>query len=819
MLDETHSPQANPFVGRADELREIARLLADPACRLLTLVGPGGIGKTRLALEAGHLLANAPESGARFADGVHVVALAPPSSGEFILSAIADAVGLQVYQKSSLKQPLLAFLAERALLLILDNFEHLLDSAGVVSELLEAGPRVKILVTSRERLNLLEEWVLAIRGLPYPAEDEGAAVDTYEAVQLFVQRAGRVQVGFELTPANRQAIARICALVGGMPLGIELAAAWVRVLSCEAIAEEIARGLDILETPARNINARHRSMRAVLDHSWNLLSQPERATFMKLAVFRGGFTREAAQEVAGASLRMLSVLADKSLLAYAGDGRYRIHELLRQYGLEHLEANPQESAELRARHARYYTAYVVRHTRDLRTLRQPAVLWTIEPELENIYAAWFWITDARMSAEMAQLMIPLAEYHDVQYRGHDACDLIMRAVQVWRAAQSPEDQRILGNLLVLLAGFHDYYDPAEAIALLKEGLALLRIHGQPEDIIIGLLALIPAYISLHGWTEGARPEGWDWTETVAVVQEALRLSRESGLLYLERRALTRASWVAFFQRDYEQALRLGEESMRLAEELDDLEAVAITSGPFLGRLAEVMGDYEKARALRHKSNALLRQLGRVVEVSWNYAGLGYLAYLEKDYPQAKAHYCQMLRLCLQIQDRGFRASQIMQHVGNIGLLLAAEKQPARALELAAFALQNPHSTREAQVWAGQLRDQVLADQPAESWPAAQERARLLDADTLAQRIIAAWSVENPPDAGREGATPPLDALNEREIEILRLVAEGLSNREIADRLVFAIGTVKWYINQIYSKLHVKSRTQAVARARERHLLP
>jgi predicted ATPase len=283
--------QLTPFVGRENERLRITELMADPTCRLLTLVGPGGIGKTRLASEAARQFANA-----------YFIPLQSLNTPDLIPSMFAKSLGFQFYTGSEPIQQLLDYLREKAYVLLLDNFEHLLEGVTLLSQILAYAPHVQLLVTSRERLNLVEECVLDLEGLPYPASELEADIGQYGAVDLFVQHARRVKASFQLSEEYRPAVARICRLVGGMPLGIELAASWVRVLSCTAIANEIEHNLDILQTSARNVEPRHQTMRGVIDQSWQLLSDTERAVYMKLSVFRGGFTREAAELVAGTSL-------------------------------------------------------------------------------------------------------------------------------------------------------------------------------------------------------------------------------------------------------------------------------------------------------------------------------------------------------------------------------------------------------------------------------------------------------------------------------------------------------------------------------------
>src|SRR5512143_2786604 len=344
-----------PLIGRQHEVEELGQLLHDPHCRLLTLVGPGGIGKTRLAIET------AVHIQTIFADGVYFVPLASVSATRFIVPVIADAIGF-TFQSASLIDPqlqLFNYLKEKQVLLVVDNLEHLLAEPGVevLADLLANAPRVKLLATSRESLGLQDEWAFEVQGLPIPESryTEGSAQNT--SVELFLQRARRAHVGFHATPADYPAIVRICQLVNGMPLGIELAAAWVRTLTCDEIAREIERGLDFLSVSTRDLPARHRSMRAVFDQSWKLLSEEEQTVLLRLSVFQGGFQREAAEQVAEATLAVLSTLVTKSLVRRSGAGRYDLHELIRQYAADQISKLPDALAATRARHGSYYLAY------------------------------------------------------------------------------------------------------------------------------------------------------------------------------------------------------------------------------------------------------------------------------------------------------------------------------------------------------------------------------------------------------------------------------------------------------------------------------
>ena len=377
------------FVGRATELVAIDRKLDEIDCRLLTLVGPGGIGKTRLALEA------AARRVERYPHGVYFVPLASVASPELLAPAIAEALQFAVdgaHSGFSAQDQLLDYLSERSTLLVLDNFEHLVEGAGFLTEIIERAANVELLATSRERLGLQSEWTFDVDGLALTDDEKGSA----SAIRLFVERATQVEPGFALDDAGYSQALRICRLVDGIPLGIELAASWVSVLSCAEIADEIEGNIDFLTTSMRDVPDRHRSMRAVIDQSWRLLTDEQRRAFSRLSVFHGSFDRSAATAVGGADLRLLSELAAKSLLRRPDFGRFEQHELLRQYAAERLRLSPADEADAHGRHARHYAAMLVE--------RQPALMGPelavardeLRGDLDNLRAAAEWaLADAR----------------------------------------------------------------------------------------------------------------------------------------------------------------------------------------------------------------------------------------------------------------------------------------------------------------------------------------------------------------------------------------------------------------------------------------
>jgi predicted ATPase len=362
---------AASFVNRAREIAEITQRLNDANCRLLTLVGPGGIGKTRLAMR---VAANCVD---QFDDSVYFTPLQPLDSPEFILSTIIDVVSPQSRSGSDFKHQLLQYLREKALLLVLDNFEHLLDGAELLTEILEAAPNVKLLVTSREALNLQGEWRYSVQGLEYPETTAAEPWEAYSAVQLFVERARQVR-GEPSLVDEHAAVVRVCRLVEGMPLALELAAGWTKILPTDEIASEIQRNLDFLSTSLRDVPQRHQSITAVFEQTWGRLTAEERRVFSALSVFSGGFSREAAEALAGVSMRVLSDLVDKSLLTREPDGRYQIHELLRQYAQAQLESTPAETLRIRNLHAAYYARFLDERNTDLNGGRQQEACLEIE---------------------------------------------------------------------------------------------------------------------------------------------------------------------------------------------------------------------------------------------------------------------------------------------------------------------------------------------------------------------------------------------------------------------------------------------------------
>ena len=413
-----------PFIGREKELGEIIHLLRESPYRLITLLGPGGSGKTRLALQIGATLDR--DAGAPFRDEIWFVPLAPLMTPESILGGIAQSLGLPGHVSGSDAQDV--FFSEirgREMLLILDNFEHLLnaDSINLITEILSASPRTSIVVTSRERLNLEAEFVFPVGGLDVPAEEEllsfreGTPVfRTFDALQLFEQCATREQPDFKLTEENYRSVIDICKVVQGMPLAIELAASWVEIYSPQEIYQEIVRSLDFLQNDWRDLPDRQRSLRAVFDSSWGLLDKTTRPVIKALSIFRSSFTREAAQAISGASAKALLDLSHKSWIQRLSNGRYQIHELLRQFAFEKLESEKATFALVMKQYANYYAAYAAGLWEDMKGANQQRAFFGMETEFDNIHGAWAWLVSVNERETAIQNMLPIL-FHYAELRG------------------------------------------------------------------------------------------------------------------------------------------------------------------------------------------------------------------------------------------------------------------------------------------------------------------------------------------------------------------------------------------------------------------
>ncbi len=580
--------QPTLFVGREEERAEIGRLLDEADCRLLTVTGPGGVGKTRLALQV------ATEHVDAYADGVYFVSLAALPSAELLAEAIANT--LQVAHDSG-EEPghqLIAALSSKEVLLVLDDFDHLLDGAPLLADVLQGTSKVSLLVTSRERLSLQGEWICSIRGLPVPDPDLPATeLANYDAVKLFVQSACRVQSDFALSQENSRHVARICHLVAGLPLAIELAAAWVRVLSCEEIAGEVARGLALLESGHKDMPQRHRSMEAVFDHSWALLSVKEKNALQKLSVFRGGFYRPAALAVSRASVHLLAALVDKSLLQRTPSGRYVMHELLRQYAGKKLLTSD-DMAETKAEHLNYYLELAETAAVQGDGAEQIEWLDRLESENDNLRAALGWALSAGCKEEGLRLAVALYRfwYWRNHYReGRQWLDAALAGAQALPAALRAQGLRVAGVLAMELN------DDGRADSSLQESLALFRQIGDLRGVAATLNSLGAMAFSQK-----------EYARAVLLLEESLSVRREQGDTYSLSTPLNNLGLVALAQGDSRRAREYFEEALALDRSSGDAMGV-VTSLSNLAAAVLEEGLYQEAEADFRECLLLFQKLG------------------------------------------------------------------------------------------------------------------------------------------------------------------------------------------------------------------
>ena len=417
-----------PFAGRERELAALAELIADPQIRIITLTGPGGIGKTRLAQEAAW---NEIDQHLHFADGVFFISLAPIKLAEEIVATLATTLHFHFQiprqRPRNETQQMLDYLRGKQLLMVMDNFEHIPDGSRLLNEICVQAKDIKFLVTSRERVKLRGVQHFPLLGLEIPSQQEtaGDVLERYPAAQIFLNIARRSVHDFKLSPGDAEHLIRICQLVEGLPLGLELAASWVGLLPLSSIATELEQSLQLLTTEYHDVPERHRSMQATLDVSWKRLNAEQKQGFRELTVFRGGFTRPAAMEITGMTLPLLVTLVNKSWLSYDLErDRYSIHELLRQYGAEKLTTDTINEQAVQARHSAYFCHYLNERESDWFGARQQDVVMEVQEEIDNIQRAWLWAATHGAVDLLAQGLESLCRFYRWEGRmkdGQHAC--------------------------------------------------------------------------------------------------------------------------------------------------------------------------------------------------------------------------------------------------------------------------------------------------------------------------------------------------------------------------------------------------------------
>ena len=627
------SQQLTPFIGREEELAQLQARLANPTYRLLSIVGPGGIGKSRLAQQVA-----AQQIGA-FADGVYFVSLTQAPGIESIPAAIAETIGLAfVASQKNPAEQLFEMIGSKHLLLVLDNFEHLTEGAGLLIDLLRQAPNVLLLVTSRERLNLQAEDLFELHGLPTPVDATDAVAGAFAAVRLFVDRAHRLDKHFKLSAAQLPQVVRICQLVEGFPLAIELAATWLGHLTCEEIVAELTAGLDRLETTLGDVDPQHRSLRAVFNSSWRLLSAAERQTLAQLAIFRGGFHIDAARIVANASPSILSSLRNKSLLRSSGSRRYDMHALVHQFSAEILATSPAIEG-VRDAHCHYFMNLLAEKTVALDTREAGLAGKIIAVDWENVMLGWQTATAQSALPRIERALEGLMRFCDLRGLIQEVEMLLTRALTAVEAAEKlRHDARqcleLRCRLLSTLAYFAECSGQFDRTVELSQQALTLAHQLNDEALIVGVylnqakaFELVPdnhqglalaektlqiaqtaglelqagVCLELIGYNAYALG---DYPRSRAIYQQLVDFHERTGRLELPTRlAISILGQIALEQGQYEQGLYYSQHFLERSEATDDRVNIAHAHDYLAGAWAQ-LGNY--ARSLVAASNCQVR---------------------------------------------------------------------------------------------------------------------------------------------------------------------------------------------------------------------
>lgn len=642
-----------PLIGREDEISQLVTLLADPACRLVTITGPGGIGKTSLAIAAGQALRRQPPPW--LTGGLYFVSLAEINDAALLPAAVAEAIGLSLSQRQTVAAQVEQALRPQSALLILDNLEHLAADADWLRQLAASAPQLKLLVTSREPLNWHGEWRYPLEGLAYPPEEAGG--ELFEAVQLFVQAARNVRPNFAYNAENGRAINRICYLLDGWPLALQMAAAWVRLMSCQAIADQISQSLDFLTTPLHDIPARQRSVRAVFDYTWAALSADEQQTLAQLALFRGGFTLAAAIAVAATSPLILLGLVDKSLLHYDEQtGRYHLHELLRQFALEKGAADPAGRALAEQRHSGYYLTLLQTEGERLHTTHFQAALDLLKADIDNVRQGWLWAAAHQPDEWLTHNLSNLAKFYESAGLLQESVHFFRQTITVLQEHGRPAHPpsfipylycHIAENLAVL----GQYQEAAETIPI-------AQAIAQPLGNVALATHLLLTLALIH------REQG-HYQQSLAVLQEAITLSRAHNHLDGVANILRIQGNTYWSMAAYEQAMHCYEEGRQIYQQLDDPQGIATLTGNIgvvhwsLGRYPEALANYEIALAQD-------RQTGSTAGIAIWLGNIGLLYVDLQDDEQALAYLNEALQMHDQLGRKFYKIEPLL---GKVAIYL------------------------------------------------------------------------------------------------------------------------------------------------------
>lgn len=852
-VGDPHLPaELTPLIGREREVHILCDLLTRPEVRLLTLLGPGGVGKTRLALYV------ATRMQQHFGDGIHSVPLAMIRNPGLVLPALAQALHLQESRGYSLLDQVQIAFQDRHTLLVLDNFEHVVQTAPLLEDLLLACASLKILVTSRDVLHLRAERQFPVAPFPLPELSQRANVEDLAqnpAVALFLERAQAIVPTFQLTPANARAIADICVSLDGLPLALELAAARVKTLPPQALLARLSQRLAVLTGGAHSLPERQQTLRKTLQWSYELLLPHEQWLFRLLSVFVGGCTLEAVGAVAAALtkdaslLDTVTALVDKSLLVSVERGEephFVMLETVREYGLEALRKQGEREISCHA-HATYYLRLSEEAEIHFKGGGQQLVwLKRLTLEQANLRAALSWLLERRDAQTLLQLSGVLWWYWNLRGSSSEALEWLQSALEL-SGAEEPTAARARA---LCGAGFLTVYlhsPRREGLALLEQGLATASQLGEQVTMA-----------ETCGWYAQAQIYMKDYRSARALAERGIALSHAAG----ERRfvAFNQSMLALVIEKEGEaaEAVAQWERSLAMALELDEHVALATRARRHLAALALARGDYARATALLEENLALSREAGNPTALSWAMAGLAELALLQGDHARAQALCAEGLALSRDTGDRyatsrllsirgktararGEHERAVTSYRDSLGLAAtidASEIAGQCLLGLAQEALTAGDFSQATRLFAATTHHLRMNKQLAPTERAAYEQGLVdlrahLDPTTFTnawaegevmtpQQALASSYVRShedvfSPTSGKPRTFRYPDGLTAREVEVLRLVARGWTDAQIAEELVISTRTVNAHLTSIYRKIRVSSRHAATHYALTRHL--
>jgi serine/threonine protein kinase/tetratricopeptide (TPR) repeat protein len=617
---ENSPPVLTSFVGRADDLVEINKLIQNPGCQLVTMVGPGGIGKTRLAIEA------ANQNLTAFSDGGVFVSLAAISLPEKLVFTIAEALSITFDTQSGNVSPqnqLLDYLRTRKLLLVLDNFEHLMTGVGLVIDLLEKAPGVKILISSRERLNIQSEWIYQVNGLEYGTNQQNGNTPAFT---LFVERAKQNNAQFQVTEDSQEHIHQICKLVEGYPLGIELAAAWISMLSCEEISDEIQNNMDILTSTRIDIPENHRSMRAAFEYSWNLLTEAQQEHLQKLSIFRGGFNHLAAKSITGGNLLLLSEFINKSLLRRNSQGLYEMPMLLRQYIEDRNQNAKDELDKIRERHAIYYIDFLAENIEKMYTGDFIRKRDKLRRELENVLIAVYWAGRYWATEKANSAIFNLSSFQSAQ-AWYDSMKTFQSLSVYIKEKRQIEDGNLVYAFACSCLAFYTsligLHEDSEKIA--QAQLTILR-KNEAQAMLGSCLFSLGINAIYQGGYEIAKTQ----------LEEAHQLFVNTENMNLAASLELWLGWIYYLEGDTQTAQQLFEDSYQTFSEQNNQwgKPYALSK---LGLAADAAQDFAQGRSFYNESMEISRQLEDPTGEGYAVSRMSLLEFRACNYLKAKEY--------------------------------------------------------------------------------------------------------------------------------------------------------------------------------------